>query len=167
MKRTLAVVFFATEAACAGTLREDIVQSADGAQPLFRDCGAVLFDDSDPSWPFMFKAGLVPETDSGFTAYPFSVRFDDFTGEAVFYNADGDEFHSIAPSAPTVRNPVQITAADSMCLLATRALVTSVRCTFAPFEKELRSVELPLPLRRMFSPRTTNSARTGLKMMKK
>ncbi len=41
-----------------------------GAQPLFRDCGAIPFDDSDPSWPFMFKAGLVPETDSGFTTHP-------------------------------------------------------------------------------------------------
>ncbi len=77
MKRFLSVLF-AAEAACAGTMRVDIASPADaaqelsslvasgagvlmpGAEPLFRDCGAVLFDDSDSSWPFAFKAGLVP-----------------------------------------------------------------------------------------------------------
>ena len=60
--------------------------------------GIATFGGGEDSWPPLFLLGLVPRADNGVTVYPFMVELDDDTGEALFRNANGTLFYSVAPT---------------------------------------------------------------------
>jgi len=63
------------------------------------DGGVIPLDDAAPGFPPEFLAGLVPEEVNGVGAWRAVLRVDDASGDALFYNADGEAFWSVTADA--------------------------------------------------------------------
>ena len=74
-----------------------------GREPPREDGGEILLPADGGAWPVEFLDGLVPVRRFGTDVYPFEVRMDDSTGDAVFRNALQEEFFRVEPrpDAPT------------------------------------------------------------------
>ena len=73
-----------------------------GTEPYEEDCGIVTYGSSLDDWPPLFRLGLKGEWQNGILVHPFSVRLDDDTGNAVFFDKDGIPIHSVDSPIPFV-----------------------------------------------------------------
>lgn len=68
-----------------------------GEAPVVESRDFIPYWEYDFDWPIGFRLGLKPRLDGDFIVYPVSVQLDDATGDAVFVNADGEEFYAAQP----------------------------------------------------------------------
>ena len=87
-------------------LEKELAKGADMLMPdpdrtVRLNGGVIPLDDQPKGFPPEFLAGLMPEEVKGLAAWRVTLRVDDTTGAAVFYNADGKAFWTVAADRDT------------------------------------------------------------------